>query len=87
MLCGFRRVSALAYLVQACFASAAPFELDIIELKEISPRPGTRITSQNFEQFDHLIDKDIGLFVDKGLLSLTVGEPTSFRPHPAFIMA
>ena len=68
-------------------SSYQPFEIDIEELQEISPRPGTRITDKNFPSYSHLIDPDLGIFIANKFFSFTVGEPISFRPHPAFILA
>ena len=68
-------------------SSYQPFEIDIEELQEISPRPGTRITDENFTSYNHLIDPDLGIFIANNFFSFTVGEPISFRPHPAFILA
>ena len=68
-------------------SSYQPFEIDIEELQEISPRPGTRITDENFASYNHLIDPDLGIFIANKFFSFTVGEPISFRPHPAFILA
>ncbi len=76
-------------LLKSALASSYgyPFEIDVMELQEISPRPGTAISSRNFDKYRHLLDKDLGVFIDNDFLSVTVGEPTSFRPHPAFVMA
>ena len=68
-------------------SSYQPFEIDIEELQEISPRPGTRITDENFTSYNHLIDPDLGIFIANNFFSFTVGEPISFRPHPAFVLA
>ena len=66
---------------------AAEFDLDITELNEISPRPGTVISSENFERFAHLFDPDFAKFVAGGFVHITVGQSVSFNPHPAFVFA
>lgn len=68
-------------------AGAAEFDLDLVELLEISPRPGTVIDAANFARYRHLIDADFGKFIDGGFVTLTTGEPVSFNPHPAFVDA
>ncbi|MGR8921546.1 MAG: DUF1329 domain-containing protein [Gammaproteobacteria bacterium] len=68
-------------------AAAGSFDLDLTELNEISPRPGTVIGADNHERFDHLIDPDFGKFVASDFVRLRVGVPVSFDPHPAFVQA
>jgi len=67
--------------------AAAEFDLDLVELGEISPRPGTVISSDNFERFSYLFDPDFGKFIQGGFVHITVGQPVSFNPHPAFVFA
>lgn len=68
-------------------AAGVEFEPDLTQLREISPRPGTVLTSENLGRYRHLLDSDFAKFVEQDFLSLTVGEPISFRPHQAFIFA
>ena len=66
---------------------AADFVLDLEELNEISPRPGTIISSENYDQFRHLIDSDFGKFISGDFYSIAVGQPSSFAPHQLFVNA
>jgi hypothetical protein len=66
---------------------AAGFTLDLDELQEISPRPGTVISAVNFPRYGHLLDHDFGTFVAGDFANLSIGEPLSFTPHPAFVSA
>ena len=45
-------------------AAVSEFDLDVEELNEISPRPGTVIGSENFERYAHLFDRDFAKFVE-----------------------
>ena len=63
---------------------AADFSIDLEQLGEISPRPGTVIDAANLERHAHLVDRDFARFVSGGFATLEVDDPLSFRPHPAF---
>jgi len=63
------------------------FEFDVAEALELSPPPGTVIGSDNLEQVTQLLDPDLANLIAEGWLTITVGEPISFEPHPAFIEA
>ena len=66
---------------------AADFALDLEELKELSPRPGTVIGAANLARYAEFLDRDFSTFIDRGWATVTVGEPLSFEPHPAYISA
>jgi len=68
-------------------AAADDFALDLTELAEIGPRPGTVVDAGNLPRHAHLLDADFGRLVAGGFVSLTVTESESFRPHPAFVFA
>jgi len=70
-----RSLCALATCAALCAAQGADFELDLDELIELSPRPGS------------VVDADLARFIAGNFAALTVGEPLSFDPHPAFIAA
>lgn len=76
-----------ATLLAAAGATGATFDLDLEQLREVSPRPGTVIDSSNLPAYRHLLDRDFERFVDGGFAALTVGDPLSFTPHQAFIAA
>ena len=76
-----------AALLTPLFGLAAEFDLDLDELNEISPRPGTVIGPENFERYAHLFDRDFAKFVEGGFTSIEVDPPLSFKPHPAFVFA
>lgn len=82
---------ALALLLPLLFVAAqlaaADFNVDLTELREISPRPGTTVGAANIERFAHLVDKDFRKFLEGDFAHLAVGEPVSFLPHAAFIHA
>ena len=72
----------------AAFCSqAADFDLDLVELNEISPRPGTVIGAGDYARHALLFDRDFGKFIAGGFAEIRVGEPVSFNPHPAFVAA
>ncbi len=68
-------------------AHAAGFDLDLAELNEISPRPGSAVDSASLARNAHLVDRELARFIEGGFATLTVGEPVSFTPHPAFVAA
>ncbi len=73
-------------LVTGC-AAAGDFDLDLTELNELSPRPGTRIEAGNLARYSPLIDADIARLIAGNAAGVMVGPPTSFDPHPAFVYA
>ena len=64
-----------------------PFEIDLEQLNELSPIPGTKIDSSNYAHFKNIIDFDIAKFVINNHLDIEIGAPISLKPHPAFIFA
>ena len=75
--------SAFALLFCAA-ALAADFELDIDELNELSPRPGSVIDSASLARYAAFLDQDFARFIASGAANLLVGEPLSFSPPAAF---
>ena len=75
-----------AALLTPLFGLAAEFDLDVEELNEISPRPGTVIGSENFERYAHLFDRDFAKFVEGGFRSsripLSSSRPDSSAAKP-----
>ena len=68
-------------------AGGGDFDLDLAELQELSPPPGTVIGSDNLEQSIQLLDPDFAELIAQGWLTITVGEPLSFEPHANYIAA
>lgn len=75
----------LALLMSA--ATQAAFTLDMTQLNEITPRPGTVIDTTNLPRYAHLLDPDFARFVAGGFTTVEVDEPLEFMPHPAFVSA
>jgi hypothetical protein len=91
-VCGRSRLAAVlsGVLVSALMTNlcaATDFVIDLDELREIGPRPGAVIAAGNLAQARHLVDPDLARLVEGGFATLTVGEPLSFDPHPAFVFA
>lgn len=72
-------------LVAVC--SAGEFDIDLPQIQELSPAPGTVVSPENLEQFKGVIDADIAELIAQGWLTIDVGEPMSFDPHPAYVAA
>ena len=68
-------------------AWAADFDLDLEQLNELSPAPGSIINTDNLARYAAFIDRDFAHFVDTGAVSLIVAEPLSFPPPEAYIRA
>ncbi|MEQ8663139.1 MAG: DUF1329 domain-containing protein, partial [Gammaproteobacteria bacterium] len=68
-------------------ALAASFDLDLPQLLELSPPPGSVIDRDNAPRYAHLIEADFQRFVSGGFATLTVGEPLAFTPHAAYVQA
>ena len=66
---------------------AGEFDLDLTQIQEMSPPPGTVIDATNVAQYRQLLDPDIADLVAKDWLTIPVGEPLSFDPHPNFVAA
>lgn len=67
--------------------SADEFEIDLAALEDIAPPTDTIIGSDNIEHFLDVVDPDLAGLISQGWLTITVGEPMSFRPHEAYITA
>ncbi len=78
---------ALAALLQGGLAMAGDFDIDLSQTQEMSPPPGTVINASNVEKYKQLLDPDIADLIAKDWLSIPVGEPLSFDPHPNFVAA
>jgi hypothetical protein len=74
-------------LLQMSAAVAADFDLDLDELNELSPRPGSVIDAANLPRYAAFIDQDFARFIANGAASLTIGEPLSFQPNSAYVSA
>lgn len=66
-------------------ASAGDFDFDITTASSLSPPAGTVIEAANLEQSAQLLDKEFAELVQEGWVSITVGEPVSFDPHPNYV--
>lgn len=87
-------MKALASLLWSAFALlfvapavAGDFDLDLDELNELSPRPGSVIDSNTLARYAAYLDQDFARFIAAGTATLLVGEPTSFMPPEAFVRA
>lgn len=76
-----------AGLLVGTLAAAGEFDLDLAELNELSPRPGTRIEAANLAEVSPLLDADMARFIAGGYATVVVGPPTSFDVHPAYAYA
>jgi hypothetical protein len=84
---GTWRVLAIAFSLATPAGQAGDFDFDVAEALELSPPPGTIISSDNLEQAAQLLDPDFADLIAQGWVTVTVGEPIAFDPHPAFIQA
>ena len=85
-----RRSCLLALLAAVAISAeawAGDFDFDVAEALSLSPPPGTVIGSDNLEQSAQLIDPEFAELIAQGWLTLTVGEPISFDPHPNYVAA
>ena len=78
-------LTALSISIESVIAGDFDFDLDAAN--ELSPPVGTIIDSSNVEQSSQLLDPEFAELIEQGWVSVTVGEPQSFDPHPAFIEA
>ena len=76
---------ALALLPPA--ALAGDFDFDVTQAKSLSPPTGTVIGADNLEQSAQLLDADFAELIKQGMVSITVGEPLAFDPHPNYVAA
>ena len=64
------------------------FDIDLTAIKLISPKPGTTINGQNFDDYKNLLDDEfIETFIKPGWVDITTGETFSLRPHENFVNA
>lgn len=77
----------LALLWGVTAAPANDFEFDLAQAQELSPPPGTVIDSANLEQASQLLDPEFAGLIADGWVTITVGEPRSYEPHPNYIAA
>lgn len=86
-----RKLAHGAVAVAACLQMAATpagdFDFDMAAAAAASPPPGTEITADNVDQMSAVLDADFAALIRDGWLSVTVGEPLSFDPHPAYVQA
>lgn len=68
-------------------AQAGDFDLDMAQIQELSPPPGTVIGADGLAQYRQVLDPDLADLIAQGWYTITVGEPMSFAPHPNFIAA
>ena len=83
------RGSLAGALCLACNAAAlaADFDFDTAAAAALSPPPGTVIDAANLEHSAQLLDPDFAALVAEGWVTVTVGEPLSFEPHPNYVAA
>ncbi|MBI4694839.1 MAG: DUF1329 domain-containing protein [Gammaproteobacteria bacterium] len=74
-------------LVLSAGVRAGTFDLDMAQIQETSPAPGTVIGTDNADQFHQILDADLIALIKQGWLTIKVGEPLSFEPHKAYIAA
>lgn len=84
---GFRLALSSALALWTAAAAAGDFDLDMAQLQELSPEPGTVITSANVAEYRQVLDPDLADLIGQDWYAITVGEPVSFDPHPNFVAA
>jgi len=84
---GFRLAVGSALALWTAAAIAGDFDLDMAQLQEISPEPGTVISSANVAEYRQVLDPDLADLIAEDWYAITVGEPVSFDPHPNFVAA
>ncbi len=80
-------LGALLGLALTPAVAAADFDLDIAQLAELSPRPGSVLDATNAARYGHLVDRDFRRFIEGGFTTLSITEPLSFMPHAAYVQA
>lgn len=68
-------------------ATAGDFDLDLAQIQELSPPPGTVIGADGLDAYRQILDPDIAEIIAQGWYMITVGESLSFDPHPNFVAA
>ncbi len=74
-------------LFTALGAGADEFDIDLAAIQEMGPAPGTLINADNVQDYLDVIDTDLAGLISQGWLTVTVGEPLSFRPHESYVNA
>lgn len=77
----------LPLMLLSTFVVADEFDIDMAAIQEVAPPAGTIIGADNVQSFLDVIDTDLGALIAQGWLTVTVGEPLSFRPHEAYVNA
>ena len=73
--------------VASLAARAGDFDIDLAQIQEMSPPPGTKINAGSVAEFKQFLDPDLADVIAKDWYTLVVGEPMSFDPHPNFVAA
>ena len=68
-------------------ASADEFDIDLAAVQEVAPPTGTIIGADNVKDYIDVVDPDLAGLIAQGWVTITVGEPMSFRPHESYITA
>ena len=66
---------------------AADFELDVEQLNELGPRPGSIVNADNVARYRAFIESDFARFIETGAATLAIGEPLSFQAPSAYVSA
>ncbi len=77
-------------LVLACIVAPVrgdEFDIDLDQIVAVAPPVGTVIGVDNVKEYLGVIDVDLAALIAQGWLTITVGEPLSFRPHDAYVAA
>lgn len=74
-------------ILSANLAVAGDFDFDTAQIQEMAPPPGTVINAANVAQYKQILDPDIADLIAKDWLSIPVGGPVSFDPHPNYVTA
>lgn len=67
--------------------SASDFDVDSEQLRELSPLPGTVISSSNIAEYQFILDPDLAALLAQDWMTIRVGDITSYRPHKAYMQA
>lgn len=81
------RAASLVFVLAAVPVHAGDFDIDLVQLQELSPPPGTVISADGLDQYRQVLDPDLAEMIAQGWYTITVGEPLSFDPHPNFVAA
>ncbi|MBI2799699.1 MAG: DUF1329 domain-containing protein [Gammaproteobacteria bacterium] len=71
----------------AAAVSAGDFDIDLAQIQELSPPPGSVISGEGLDKYRQVLDPDLADLIAQGWYTITVGEPLSFAPHANFIAA